>query len=338
MEEYKGRMPAMVEFEKDDEERDLFIREIEDAVCKYIKTGVKSKQLDQLIDLSMNFHKRYKKCFNTEHLVQHIISENKMEVKKEVLNNTEVITLLLSDAEKSTERKMELDIVLDMLLKKLGPLLSHELDEMLSQVAWLSHINMLYRIYEKENKLRKEVDEYQKMTAQYESVEKIIKKLRSSKRMEIKTLQVAVEVPKEEICMCISENPKYFNVKKQRDTYQVSLSSIGRRISRYAIDAQVMYSQETIDGFVYKNSYSVMEGLEKIFTNKVGRVVEGTIKFEGVSPEKRRALQSKYYQIVTKVIEEEEEYYNNRWEKLEGDDYGERSKYKLRLPKYNGDN
>ena len=170
MEEYKGRMPAMVEFEKDDEERDLFIRELEDAVCKYIKTGVKSKQLDQLIDLSMNFHKRYKKCFNTEHLVQHIISENKMEVKKEVLNNTEVITLLLSDAEKSTERKMELDIVLDMLLKKLGPLLSHELDEMLSQVAWLSHINMLYRIYEKENKLRKEVDEYQKMTAQYESV------------------------------------------------------------------------------------------------------------------------------------------------------------------------
>ena len=145
MGEYKSRVPAMVAFEKDDEEKDLVVRELEEAVHKYIKTGVKSKQLDKVVDVEVKFQKGYKGCFDIERLIQTITSES----KKEVLKNAQ---LAVTSEGKSVTR--ELDSIIDVVLKKVEPLLNGELDKMLSEVAYLSHINMLYEMYEKESKLR----------------------------------------------------------------------------------------------------------------------------------------------------------------------------------------
>ena len=328
MGEYKSRVPAMVAFEKDDE-KDLVVRELEEAVHKYIKTGVKSKQLDKVVDIEVKFQKGYKGCFNVERLMQTITSES----KKEVLKNARLTAV---SERKSATR--ELDSIIDVVLEKVEPLLNYELDKMLNEVAYLSHINMLYEMYEKESKLRQEEQEYRKMVAQYESMEKIVKQLRESRRMEVRKLQEAVKAPAQVVYATISENPKYFNIKERGDTYQISLSPAGRRISGHAIDAAIMYSQETLDHLIYKNCYSAMEGLEKTFSNKTGRVVEGNIKFEGVSPEKKRALQSKYHQVTRKVLEEDEEAYL-MWNKLEGDDdYNEENKYKFKLSGYSSVN
>lgn len=328
MGEYKSRVPAMVAFEKDDE-KDLVVRELEEAVHKYIKTGVKSKQLDKVVDIEVKFQKGYKGCFNVERLMQTITSES----KKEVLKNAQLTAV---SERKSATR--ELDSIIDVVLEKVEPLLNYELDKMLNEVAYLSHINMLYEMYEKESKLRQEEQEYRKMVAQYESMEKIVKQLRESRRMEVRKLQEAVKAPTQVVYAAISENPKYFNIKERGDTYQISLSPAGRRISGHAIDATIMYSQETLDHLIYKNCYSAMEGLEKTFSNKTGRVVEGNIKFEGVSPEKNRALQSKYHQVTRKVLEEDEEAYL-MWNKLEGDDdYNEENKYKFKLSRYSSVN
>lgn len=328
MGEYKSRVPAMVAFEKDDE-KDLVVRELEEAVHKYIKTGVKSKQLDKVVDIEVKFQKGYKGCFNVERLMQTITSES----KKEVLKNAQLTAV---SERKSATR--ELDSIIDVVLEKVEPLLNYELDKMLNEVAYLSHINMLYEMYEKESKLRQEEQEYRKMVAQYESMEKIVKQLRESRRMEVRKLQEAVKAPAQVVYAAISENPKYFNIKERGDTYQISLSPAGRRISGHAIDATIMYSQETLDHLIYKNCYSAMEGLEKTFSNKTGRVVEGNIKFEGVSPEKKRALQSKYHQVTRKVLEEDEEAYL-MWNKLEGDDdYNEENKYKFKLSGYSSVN
>ena len=329
MGEYKSRVPAMVTFEKDDEEKDLVVRELEEAVHKYIKTGVKSKQLDKVVDIEVKFQKGYKGCFNVERLMQTITSES----KKEVLKNAQLTAV--SEGKSATR---ELDSIIDVVLEKVEPLLNYELDKMLNEVAYLSHINMLYEMYEKESKLRQEEQEYRKMVAQYESMEKIVKQLRESRRMEVRKLQEAVKAPTQVVYAAISENPKYFNIKERGDTYQISLSPAGRRISGHAIDATIMYSQETLDHLIYKNCYSAMEGLEKTFSNKTGRVVEGNIKFEGVSPEKKRALQSKYHQVTRKVLEEDEEAYL-MWNKLEGDDdYNEENKYKFKLSRYSSVN
>lgn len=328
MGEYKSRVPAMVAFEKDDE-KDLVVRELEEAVHKYIKTGVKSKQLDKVVDIEVKFQKGYEGCFNVERLMQTITSES----KKEVLKNAQLTAV---SERKSATR--ELDSIIDVVLEKVEPLLNYELDKMLNEVAYLSHINMLYEMYEKESKLRQEEQEYRKMVAQYESMEKIVKQLRESRRMEVRKLQEAVKAPTQVVYAAISENPKYFNIKERGDTYQISLSPAGRRISGHAIDATIMYSQETLDHLIYKNCYSAMEGLEKTFSNKTGRVVEGNIKFEGVSPEKKRALQSKYHQVTRKVLEEDEEAYL-MWNKLEGDDdYNEENKYKFKLSRYSSVN
>ena len=235
MGEYKSRVPAMVAFEKDDE-KDLVVRELEEAVHKYIKTGVKSKQLDKVVDIEVKFQKGYKGCFNVERLMQTITSES----KKEVLKNAQLTAV---SERKSATR--ELDSIIDVVLEKVEPLLNYELDKMLNEVAYLSHINMLYEMYEKESKLRQEEQEYRKMVAQYESMEKIVKQLRESRRMEVRKLQEAVKAPTQVVYAAISENPKYFNIKERGDTYQISLSPAGRRISGHAIDATIMYSQET---------------------------------------------------------------------------------------------
>ena len=146
MGEYKSRVPAMVAFEKDDE-KDLVVRELEEAVHKYIKTGVKSKQLDKVVDIEVKFQKGYKGCFNVERLMQTITSES----KKEVLKNAQLTAV---SERKSATR--ELDSIINVVLEKVEPLLNYELDKMLNEVAYLSHINMLYEMYEKESKLRQE--------------------------------------------------------------------------------------------------------------------------------------------------------------------------------------
>lgn len=322
----KNRIPAIVAFENDDEERDLAVRELEEAIHRYIKSGVKSRQLDKLVDLEMKFQKGYEKCFSSENLRKIIVAES----KREVFEDSQLVTMLFDSEKKDVSR--EVDTFMDRLLKKIEPLLDRELTRMLDEIAYLSHINMLYELYEKENKLRREEQEYRSMLKKYEHIDEIIEQLKESRRMEIDKLQEVVKVPKKVIYGTISENPKYFNVRKKSDTYQISLSPAGRRISGYVINSTIIYSQETLDRLVYKNCYATMEGLEKVFNNKNGRIVEKNIKFEGISPEKERALQSKYYQVANKVFKNDEKFYR-KWEKLEGEDnYNEEIKYKFRLP------
>lgn len=328
MEEYKSRVPAIIAFEKDSEEKDLIIRELEEAVHKYIKTGVKSKQLDKVLDIEVKFQKGYQECFNAEQIIHVITSETKNEVLENVLS-----TFTLGEVQEKSVSG-EIDTIIDVMQKKMEQLLNCELNKMLSEIAYLSHINMLYEMYEKESKLRQEEQEYKEIMDQYESMEEIVKQLRESRRMEVRKLQEAIKTPIQVVYATISKNPKYFNIKKRGDTYQISLSPTGRRISGHVIDSTVMYSQETLDHLVYKNCYGVIEGLEKTFSNKTGRILDGNISFEGVSPEKKRALQSKYHQLAQKVLEEDEEVYYV-WNKLEGDDkYNEENKYKFKLSGY----
>lgn len=332
MEEYRSRIPATVALKEDDEEKNIFIRELEEAVYKYIKTGVKSKQLDKVVDVEEKFQKGYKGCFNIEQFMQDITSES----KSEVLKNIQEIADFGKSEEPSDVGKVT--NIVDVALKKIEILLNGELDKILSEIAYLSHINMLYEMYEKENKLRQEEEEYKKMLACYKPMEEIVKQLRESRRMEARKLQESVKAPVEVIYAAISENPKYFNVKERGETYQISLSPTGKRISRQVEDATKVYSQEALDRLMYKNCYGVMEGLEKTFRNKSGRIIEGNIRFEGVSPENERTLQSKYRQVARKVLENEEELYCVWKNEERYGGYIEKNEYKIRMSGYDRNN
>lgn len=45
---------------------ELNIKEWENAIHRYLKTGIKSKQLDDLIDREDMFQQGYSKCFDSE--------------------------------------------------------------------------------------------------------------------------------------------------------------------------------------------------------------------------------------------------------------------------------
>lgn len=316
-------------FEMTNDDYELNIKEWENAIHRYLKTGIKSKQLDDLIDREDMFQQGYSKCFDSEKIVQIMINDS----KKELLEDNQQFELsFIDNADVNNNMQMELRIKTEEMLEKIERILENELAGIIKDVAYLSHVNMLYELYEKESKLRQEEKEYKEALKQYKSMDKIVKPLRTLRRMGIKELQESVALPEQTVYATIFENKEYFNVKGKGNTYQVSLSPKGRRIAIHVKSSIESYSGEALEQLIYKNCYNVMDGLEKNFNNRNIRM-EIKAKFEGISPEKERALQSKYDQITRRVYEKNNDTLIYDYFELEegGKSYNEKNKYKLKI-------
>ena len=120
------KVPDLTSFYNNDEEkRDQYVRELENAIQKYIKTGVKSKQLDEVWEVEQVFQIRYQERFDVQKLITKTLKE---EVKKELGNEQRLTQRGNTD---TTQRSTEVEEAVNSVLAVMEKTLSNELPKII---------------------------------------------------------------------------------------------------------------------------------------------------------------------------------------------------------------
>ena len=239
------KVPDLTSFYNNDEEkRDQYVRELENAIQKYIKTGVKSKQLDEVWEVEQVFQIRYQERFDVQKLITKTLKE---EVKKELGNEQRLTQRGNTD---TTQRSTEVEEAVNSVLAVMEKTLSNELPKIIRDAAYLGHINLIYEMYKKEEKLRQEEEEFEKISKQYQRMADIASKLSQERRMKIEELQKSVNLPNHELTDIIEKNRTYFNIRPKEKTLQISLSPIGRKYNTFSENTDEKYTRETLNRLV----------------------------------------------------------------------------------------
>lgn len=313
----------------DDSEKELYLKELSDSVHNYIRIGVKSKQLDDLIELEEEFQNRYEERFDIRRVVDTICEASEkilLEVGKRLFLPTKDTEDIKSPQEKNDS--LSLEKTAGQIREIVDEVVSMQLSEVIKDTAYLSHMNMLYELFEKEEKLRREEKEYQRISEKFKQLGEISERLNKHRRMDLEELQKQMEISEIDMESVIIGCEKYFNIRRGNGTILISLSPAGRKYSEYLSSGNVRYSYETLNQLIYKNCSALLESLE----NSCDRGLEYELRLEEVAPDKERALKSKYDRIVEKVILENEENYSNLRKKKESV-MKNNEKNRIRLPR-----
>ena len=302
------KVPDLTSFYNNDEKkRDQYVRELENAIQKYIKTGVKSKQLDEVWEVEQVFQIRYQERFDVQKLITKTLKE---EVKKELGNEQRLTQRGNTD---TTQRSTEVEEAVNSVLAVMEKTLSNELPKIIRDAAYLGHINLIYEMYKKEEKLRQEEEEFVKISKQYQRMADIASKLSQERRMKIEELQKSVNLPNHELTDIIEKNRTYFNIRPKEKTLQISLSPIGRKYNTFSENTDEKYTRETLNRLVFKNCNALIEAFSKSYDGRSERI-ETQLKLDAVSSGTERTIKHKYHEVVQKFSKDNEGHYT--WDTL----------------------
>ncbi|MCI8299642.1 MAG: hypothetical protein HFI69_04705 [Lachnospiraceae bacterium] len=290
--------------EKDEREKETYLKELGYSVHNYIKTGVKNRQLEAWSDLEEQFFQKYEERFVTEKIAEQISEFSKDSLIELVKECKEKLT----DAAISADKLYDLQWVetSDKIYRIMVEKVSCTLNEVIRDTAYLSHMNMLYELYEKEEQLRREKEEYDRISEKYQKMADVLKNLSKQRHMELEQLQKQTNIPQKELEKLLGQYSKFFNMRPKLDGIQISLSPSGKKFFDHVMDVQEKFSRESVNQLIYKNCDAIMESLENSYEGGI----EYELKLENLSPEREHALQSKYHGIAQKVISDREEMYH----------------------------
>ncbi len=300
-------------FYNDDENREEYLKELGESLHKYINTGVKNQQLDELLTLQVEFRRRYEERFDIAKLVEVAFEETRKSLENENRNFSTAFETLSKKEEKihksildsssyeeTYKRELQNEVFYNLRIniqKKILPVLN--------DVAYLSHVNMLYELYERERKLRQEQKEYEEISKKYQKMAEITRMLSENKKMELDELEQQLNISKEEVLNTLSKNSQMFNIRNKKRVVKVSLSPKGKKFNNYFLNSRGNKSNEIFNELLYKNCNMLIESLE----NSCEKRIVYQIKLEGIKPESLRAIEYKYYRTASKLIAEKEDMY-----------------------------
>lgn len=310
----------------DDDEKEIYLKELGESVHSYIKTGVKNTQLDDLIELEEEFREKYEERFNVKEIAESISklsAERMLQIEKTYWREIEKKKQEIDIKKVSDDiKEVVIEIVYDNVIDKLK--------KVIKDTAYLSHMNMLYELYEQEERLRREVAEYEKISKQFQKMADITKRLSKERRMKIEQLQQQVDISEKELDNLLNRYEKYFNIREKKESVQISLSPTGKKYYDYIVNSQHKYSKNTLERLVYKNCNTLIESIE----NSYNRGLEFNLNLEELSPERDRAIQSKYHRLTKKFISENEEIYTVKGYIIkEEKESGYNEKNRIRIPR-----
>ena len=263
--------------ENGDSEKEDFLREFGESLRNFIKTGVENKQLEKLVAVKEKFQETFEKRFRIEEILVEIseISVKKtLELVKEKNSALENHGAVPSDGSEmlncvSEEASKIISIELKNLLEK-------EFFTSIRDMAYLSHANMLYELYRKETKIRREEKEFEEVSEKCIEMPMIVREINEERRMMLDALGKKMDLEEKKVEKILMSHKKYFNVYEKQDGIQISLSPVGKKFYNYRKNISRQYSNEVV-GFA---SY---------------------VKFDNLPPEMERSLQSRYGYVMKKL-------------------------------------
>lgn len=280
-------------YEKDENEKEEYLQELGKAVHHFVRTGHRTKQLEEFVKQEEKFRERYQKYFNIDFLIGSDLEERYL------------IEIDIQDQETANRRNLEFFTKTEKCIrendaKEIRRELTEKINARFQDTVYLSHINMLYELYEREEKLRREEKEYEKISEQFQSMAKAAQILSQKKRMELEELQIEEDISRQEMEKMLSGCNKYFNVRPKKQGVEISLSPAGRKYYHYMENSSPAYSKEAYNELLRKNTDNVISALEKSYDR--GIAVE--LSLEEILPETERMIRHRYHKLTKRFMAE----------------------------------
>lgn len=298
MQKKKDLLSLAIFDEDDNERRDSYVREMEDALRRYIKTGVKNKQLDEIIEVEYYFQEQCESIFDITKITESILKnceDNVEQIENKMLQEEQDIMQLAEEKQNDF-----IDALKNNIFFSVEKSIQNIFPNIMRDIVYLSHMNMIYEVYEKEEKLREEELQYQKIIKQYPKIVKITRKLNEKRRMEVDEIQNYLDISKNDLIEILRNNSRIFNIRNKKNTLQISLSPTGKKFNVFVENQGEKYTKETLSYLVYKNCNSLMDAMEKSYEGKL----EISWKSDHVLPSNERMIQEKYRKLAKKISAE----------------------------------
>lgn len=281
--------------DEDSEKKQEYVNELGRSVHSFIRTGVRNSQLDELEEIEEKFHKKYEERFDIGQVID-LIKKSSQEKMKKREN--------IDCRKKQEDRKSELihlqhQISFQVVMESVTEVLEHSLEKLVKDAAYLSHVNMLYELYEQEEKLRREEREFENMSAKYQKLADISKKLSEKRRMELKELENQVEISEQELGNMFSRCEGYFNVRPNKDKCMISLTPTGKRFREYIVKTEKKYDDTVWNQLIYKNCNNIIDGFKKSYRSGT----KYKVHLDGFSNDYQRAVRHNYYEALKDMID-----------------------------------
>ena len=290
-----------------DREKEVYLRDLENSVYNYIRVGVENKQLEELNNLEEEFQERYEQMFEMRELTKEALEELKL---ADIVSSYEHNLLLKRTKESVEEARRDsrsfIEEFVEDIKRELEELLMDKWHKVIKDVAYLSHMSMLYNLYEKQRNQQRIEKAYDIVTARFSNLPDIANCINQNRRMSFTSICKEVHISEDELDELLTQANEYFNVRQKGREVQISLSPSGRKYNRYIILEKGKYSEEKMEQLLYKNCDKMMNSLEY----SLNRGIELEITLEGISYDRERVLKCKYHNTVQKILSKREETYN----------------------------
>lgn len=284
--------------EDEDCEKEDFLREFGESLRNFIKTGVESKQLEKLVAVEEKFQETCEKRFQLKEI---ILQVSKTSAKKvfELMEKQNLSSKNLNLS--SLDEKEMLTCIFQEISEKISieliNLFENSLFSLIKDMSYLSHVNMLYELYKKEAKIRREEKEFAKISEDCDKITEIVQEINRERRLTLEELEKKMDLNKLEMERILVSHKKYFNVYEKPRGIQVSLSPTGKKFCNYRKNVLQSYSNEAVEQLIYKNCDNLIEAVENYCEGGFASYV----KFDNLSPEMERTLQNRYGCLVKKL-------------------------------------
>ena len=190
----------------DDDKKEVYLKELGDSLHNYIRTGVKNEQLDDLVELEEVFQERYEERFDIQKITEMISQSSKRKVTEIEKRYIQEIKEIDNKTKEKNIFKCSIEQASAQIISTVIDILCDKLQNVVRDAAYLSHVNMLYELYEREERLRREEQEYEKISEEYQKMANIASNLSKRRRMEIEQLEKQVNMSQEELEYLLNQN------------------------------------------------------------------------------------------------------------------------------------
>lgn len=281
----------------DVQNRENFMDEISEAIRNYIQTGVESKQLVEFIKLENTFYNEYSRLIDYA-----IFTKDMIELSAEQIADLSNHTFL------EIENIKNQDHILEKIINRVLEYTGEKLQHAIANVAYMSNINTLYEIYEKENSIRKEQKQFQEKLNKTMHSYEITIELSKNRRMELREIQKKMGIPKKELEDEINASKEFFNIRNRDNITLISLTPKGKRFKDYiSYQKSSNFTKET-NQLVYNNCCAIIEAIENAYEMDV----DSDVDLNGIPSEEERAIKRKLHGIVEKVMSDQQSIYSTK--------------------------
>lgn len=308
--------------------KEEYLEEWAQAIRKYVKTGVRTQQIEQMLTIQKKLQEKYEQSDFLDNIFVNIEDEMSCNIEDELI---EVRLLKNALGNKSSSiLKNAISKVINVIMS----ITKKKMEDLLDGVEFLGRINMLCIVYEQEQRIRRQQEEFEQIMDRQEKIlEAMTQSISQTHRTELKQLVTSLGSDEKGVERILQREPQLFNIRECQGKIKISLSPKGKKFNEYVLNRKEEYSYATMNQIVKKNCEVLINGMENSY--KSGLIYN--IQLQRIGVDEARSIQHKYVNAVQRVIEDKREsYYYDYEDKFVksrgGDDYGEENrKYTYRI-------